>query len=85
MIQSGSSAAARVACCLPRVKCWVVTGTPVSHDCTDLYGLLHFLRIDPIYANIKLWNQLLNSNNAGDYIAGLFGPYVLIKSVLTLG
>lgn len=74
MIHSGASGAAQVACQLPRVLAWIVTGTPISKSCDELYGLLHFLRLDPIYSNHRLWSNLLASSTAAEYVAGIFEP-----------
>lgn len=73
-VQSGATAAAQVAGRIPRVLAWAVTGTPVSRSCEDLYGLLHFLRIDPIYSNPILWRRIIQSDTAAENIAGLFSP-----------
>lgn len=75
MIQSGFNAAAKVACLIPRNISWIVTGTPISTTCKDLFGLLHFLRIHPIYDNPHLWNKFLESDMAADQVANLFNPY----------
>ena len=43
-IESGVSAAAKVARTIPRVNAWGVTGTPIKDNVKDLWGLLLFLR-----------------------------------------
>jgi E3 ubiquitin-protein ligase SHPRH len=61
MVESGVTAAARVACRLPRVHSWAVTGTPLKKDIQDLHGLLIFLRYKPFSdANSgRLWAHLV--------------------------
>lgn len=74
MIQSGQTSAAQVAALIPRTLAWVVTGTPISTSCHDLYGLLHFLRFIPIYGNPRLWTNLLKSPTAAYHVTDLFRP-----------
>ncbi|TKA27788.1 hypothetical protein B0A50_04889 [Salinomyces thailandicus] len=59
MVESGVSAAARVACRLPRVHSWAVTGTPLRKDVQDLHGLLVFLRYSPLDGSSKLWSHVI--------------------------
>ncbi|RAL08676.1 putative SNF2 family helicase/ATPase [Aspergillus homomorphus CBS 101889] len=56
MIESGISAAAKVARLIPRQMAWVVTGTPIRKDITDLLGILLFLRLEPYCGSF--WNRL---------------------------
>ncbi|KAI0977361.1 SNF2 family N-terminal domain-containing protein [Xylaria arbuscula] len=67
-IDSGVSSAARVACLIPRVNSWAVTGTPIKDDPNDLWGLLLFLRYEPFASYQVVWKALLQTNKA------LFGP-----------
>lgn len=62
MVESGVSAAARVACRLPRVNSWAVSGTPLKKDVQDLHGLLVFLRFEPLSADAKLWTHLITNH-----------------------
>lgn len=59
MVESGVTAAARVARRLPRVYSWAVSGTPLRRDVQDLHGLLIFLRYHPICDSPKLWSHLV--------------------------
>jgi E3 ubiquitin-protein ligase SHPRH len=43
MLESGVTNAAQVACLLPRVHSWAVSGTPLRKDVQDICGLLIFL------------------------------------------
>ncbi len=67
-IDSGVSSAAKVACLLPRVNAWAVTGTPVKDDPNDLWGLLLFLRYEPFVSYQVIWKALLQTHKS------LFGP-----------
>ncbi|KAI1312835.1 SNF2 family N-terminal domain-containing protein [Xylaria venustula] len=67
-IDSGVSSAARVACLIPRVNSWAVTGTPIKDDPNDLWGLLLFLRYEPFASYQVVWKALLQTSKA------LFGP-----------
>ena len=60
MVESGVTTAARVACRLPRVHSWAVSGTPVRKNIEDLHGLLIFLRYRPLASNIKLWRHIVS-------------------------
>ncbi|KAF2769327.1 SNF2 family DNA-dependent ATPase domain-containing protein [Teratosphaeria nubilosa] len=62
MVESGVTAAARVACRLPRVNSWAVTGTPLRKDVQDLRGLLIFLRFRPLSESAKLWAHLIRNH-----------------------
>ena len=59
MVESGVTAAARVACRLPRIHSWAVSGTPLRKSVQDLHGLLIFLRYKPLSDNAKLWSHLI--------------------------
>ncbi|KAI0430825.1 SNF2 family N-terminal domain-containing protein [Xylaria sp. FL1042] len=63
-IESGVSSAAKVACLIPRVNAWAVTGTPVKDDPNDLWGLLLFLRYEPFASYQVVWKALLQTNKA---------------------
>ncbi|KAI1284539.1 SNF2 family N-terminal domain-containing protein [Xylaria sp. FL0933] len=63
-IESGVSSAAKVACLIPRVNAWAVTGTPVKDDPNDLWGLLLFLRYEPFASYPVVWKALLHNNEA---------------------
>ncbi|KAH8693534.1 putative SNF2 family helicase/ATPase [Talaromyces proteolyticus] len=62
MIESGVSNAARVARLIPRVNAWAVTGTPIRKDMRDLFGLLQFLKYEPICSFPALWAGLYNEH-----------------------
>ncbi|KAI0490708.1 SNF2 family N-terminal domain-containing protein [Xylaria cf. heliscus] len=61
-IDSGVSSAAKVACLIPRVNAWAVTGTPVKDDPNDLWGLLLFLRYEPFASYQVAWKALLRTH-----------------------
>lgn len=62
MVESGVTAAARVACRLPRVHSWAVSGTPLRKNVQDLHGLLIFLRYQPLSDDAKLWGHLITNH-----------------------
>ena len=62
MVESGVTAAARVACRLPRVNSWAVSGTPLRKNIEDLHGLLIFLRYRPLSEHAKLWSHLITNH-----------------------
>lgn len=62
MIESGVTAAAKVACRLPRVNSWAVSGTPLKKNVQDLHGLLIFLRFKPLSESIGLWNHMVTNH-----------------------
>ena len=59
MVESGVTAAARVACRLSRVNSWAVSGTPLRKDVQDLLGLLIFLQYRPFNEDGRLWPHLI--------------------------
>ena len=59
MVESGVSNAAKVACIIPRVNAWAVSGTPMKQDVKDLLGLLIFLRIQPYCNSRAVWDSLV--------------------------
>ena len=62
MVESGVTAAARVACRLPRVHSWAVSGTPLRKNVQDLHGLLIFLRYKPLSDSAMLWSHLITNH-----------------------
>ena len=59
MVESGVSNAAKVACLVPRVNAWAVSGTPMKQDIKDLFGLLIFLRVKPYCDSRSVWDSLV--------------------------
>ena len=63
MVESGVTAAARVARRIPRVNSWAVSGTPVRRNVEDLHGLLIFLGYKPFDDDGKqLWSHLITNH-----------------------
>lgn len=62
LVESGVTAAARVACRLPRANSWAVSGTPLKKNIEDLHGLLIFLKYQPLNDSSKLWNHLITNH-----------------------
>ena len=58
MVESGVSHAAQVACMIPRVNAWAVTGTPLRKNIDDLSGLFLFLHYGPYCHSNPLWKRL---------------------------
>lgn len=75
MVESGVSAAARVASLIPREHAWAVSGTPLKKDVQDLFGLLVFLRYQPFCNSSAIWNRLIHQY--GDLFKTLFGRITL--------
>ncbi|KAK8047572.1 rad8 and Rdh54p [Apiospora saccharicola] len=61
-IESGVSAAAKVARVIPRINAWGVTGTPVKDNVKDLWGLLFFLRYEPFASYTWVWDGLTSTH-----------------------
>ncbi|KAK8067193.1 rad8 and Rdh54p [Apiospora hydei] len=61
-IESGVSAAAKVARVIPRINAWGVTGTPVKDNVKDLWGLLLFLRYEPFASYPWAWEGLTTTH-----------------------
>ena len=59
MIEHGVNNAARVAQLIPRQNAWAVSGTPVRKDAKDLFGLLAFLRCQPLGQAPQLYDRLV--------------------------
>jgi E3 ubiquitin-protein ligase SHPRH len=62
MIETSVTAAARVACRIPRVHSWAVSGTPLRKDVQDLHGLLIFLRFKPFDEDARLWSHVITNH-----------------------
>lgn len=62
MIENGFSQAAITARTIPRINAWGITGTPVKDDVKDLFGLLSFLRYEPLCSAPQAWNGMLQSH-----------------------
>ncbi|KAF8245340.1 hypothetical protein K440DRAFT_555895 [Wilcoxina mikolae CBS 423.85] len=62
MVETGVSNAAIVAREIPRVNAWCVTGTPVRKDIDDCFGLLLFLRYEPLCIK-DIWRNLARYNH----------------------
>ena len=62
MVESGVTAAAKVARRLPRVHSWAVSGTPLRKNVQDLHGLLIFLRYAPLCDDPRLWSHLITNH-----------------------
>lgn len=75
MVESGVSAAARVAALLPRENAWAVSGTPLRKDVEDLFGLLIFLRYHPFSDLAIIWKRLITRYK--DIFQQVFGRIAL--------
>ncbi|KAK4500470.1 hypothetical protein PRZ48_008659 [Zasmidium cellare] len=75
MVDTGVTAAARVACRIPRVHSWAVSGTPLRNNIEDLHGLLIFLRFKPLSLSSKLWGHLVTNHK--HLFKGIFGSIAL--------
>lgn len=64
MVESGVSNAAKVANLIPRENAWCVSGTSVKKDARDLFGLLVFLRYEPICHLPQLWDRLITRHRS---------------------
>ncbi|KXJ93145.1 helicase-like protein [Microdochium bolleyi] len=74
-IESGVSAAAKVARLIPRVNAWGITGTPVKENIKDLWGLLLFLRYEPFASSPPIWDMLTSTRK--DFFRPLFNSIAL--------
>jgi len=74
-IESGVSAAAKVARLIPRVNAWGITGTPVKENIKDLWGLLLFLRYEPFASSSLIWDKLTTTRK--DLFTPLFNDIAL--------
>jgi E3 ubiquitin-protein ligase SHPRH len=61
-IETSVTAAARVACHIPRIHSWAVSGTPLRKDVQDLHGLLIFLRFKPLDEDARLWSHVITNH-----------------------
>ncbi|KAF2212578.1 hypothetical protein CERZMDRAFT_41079, partial [Cercospora zeae-maydis SCOH1-5] len=75
LVESGVTSAARVACRLPRLNSWAVSGTPLRKDVQDLLGLLIFLRYKPFSDDGKVWSHLLTNHR--HLFRGIFSEIAL--------
>ncbi|KAM3414928.1 hypothetical protein BST61_g10069 [Cercospora zeina] len=75
LVESGVTSAARVACRLPRLHSWAVSGTPLRKDVQDLLGLLIFLRSKPFSDDGKVWSHLLTNHR--HLFRGIFNDIAL--------
>lgn len=75
MVESGVSAAARVACLLSRENAWAVSGTPLKSNVDDLFGLLIFLKYRPFCDSGTIWMRLITQYK--DAFRELFGRIAL--------
>lgn len=80
MIESGISHAAEVACLVPRVNAWAVTGTPLRKDINDLGGLLLFLNCRPQYNHWKTLTEVHEGN-----LRKLIGTIALRHTKIQIG
>lgn len=62
MIENGFTQAATVARTIPRINAWGITGTPVKDNVKDLYGLITFLRYEPLCSAPQLWQSLIEGH-----------------------
>ena len=60
LVANSSSVAAVVASQLWRRHAWVVTGTPVCSNLSEVKGLCQFLALEPYHEN-TMWNRMVNS------------------------
>lgn len=80
-----------MACMIPRIHSWAVTGTPIGkYGISDLYGLIVFLGLRPFSESKILWNRIISTTdeNTGTvkYLPNLQLPipnhYPLFLSIL---
>jgi E3 ubiquitin-protein ligase SHPRH len=60
MVENGFSQAATVARVIPRVNAWGITGTPARDDIDGLFGLLRFLRYEPLCSAQRVWRYIIS-------------------------
>lgn len=75
MVESGVTAAAKVARRLPRVHSWAVSGTPLRKNVQDLHGLLIFLQYKPLCDDPRLWSHLITNHR--HLFRAIFGQIAL--------
>lgn len=75
MIETSVTAAARVACRIPRINSWAVSGTPLRKDVQDLHGLLIFLRFKPLDEDARLWSHVVTNHR--HIFRNIFGAIAL--------
>jgi E3 ubiquitin-protein ligase SHPRH len=75
MIETSVTAAARVACRIPRIHSWAVSGTPLRKDVSDLHGLLIFLRFKPLDEDARLWSHVVMNHR--HIFRSIFGDIAL--------
>ena len=75
MIETSVTAAARVACRIPRIHSWAVSGTPLRKDVQDLRGLLIFLRFKPLDEDARLFSHVITNHR--HVFRNIFGAIAL--------
>ncbi|KAF9447638.1 hypothetical protein P691DRAFT_671107 [Macrolepiota fuliginosa MF-IS2] len=74
---------------IPRLASFAVSGTPARSHVSDLSHVLKFLRVDNLIGSPRMWNELLQPRNAGEF-AAFFQKYAIrtiktdIKAELTI-
>ncbi|KAF5351852.1 hypothetical protein D9756_007728 [Leucocoprinus leucothites] len=74
---------------IPRLASFAVSGTPARSHVSDLNHVLKFLRVDSVVGGPRLWNELLQPHNAGEF-AAFFQKYSIrtvkadVKGELTI-
>ncbi|GAO50610.1 hypothetical protein G7K_4734-t1 [Saitoella complicata NRRL Y-17804] len=73
MVENKGTNASRMACMIPRVNAWAVSGTPMRSSASDVLGLLTFLRYYPFNQNPPAWNAFVHRPNCGPDFMSIFG------------
>lgn len=80
-IKNRSTKNARACCDLVARRRWCLSGTPIVNRLTDLYSLLHFLRVEP-WGDFSFFNSFITKPFANKNPKALEVVQVVLESVL---
>ena len=81
IIKQRTTATCKAAAALSADCRWCVTGTPIQNTLSDLFSLLHFLRVEP-WATYRFWNMAVQKPFENKDFSALQKLHVVLRPLM---